>query len=367
MQFSCDQKTLLNSINIVQKAVSAKTTLPILKGIYIETVGHQLKLVATDLEIGIEHVIDANIKKEGSVVIDARLFSEIIRKLPDAEVHVSLQEDHQLYIKCENSEFNILSYNSEDFPELPEIQDDDTYEISQDLFKSMIRQTVFATSQDESRPVLTGVLIEIEDDYLNMVALDGYRLALRKGKIQSSVDNKVIIPAKTLHEINRIMTEKEENISIHLSQNHALFNIDDVKIITRLLEGDFINYKQILPKEYKTKVKVKTKSLLDSIERASLVAREGKNNLVKLTIFENKMEITSNSELGKVFEEIFVELEGEKIQIAFNAKYFIDALKIVEDEEIYLEFTTNLSPGILKPVSSDLYTYLILPVRLSTN
>ena len=367
MKFSCHQKTLINSISIVQKALSSKTTLPILKGIYIEVLDGYLKLVATDLEIGIEHLIEVNTYDKGSVVVDARLFSDIIRKLPEEEVHIHLEENNQLYIKCENSEFNIVSYNSQDFPELPSIEENDFYEIPQDLFKNMIRQTVFATSQDESRPVLTGALLEIEGEFINMVALDGYRLALRKGKIKANKGNKVIIPSKTLNEMNRIITEDEENIRMTITENHALFIINNTKIISRLLEGEFINYKQILPKENKTKVKVKTKTILDSIERASLVAREGKNNLVKFKISDNKMIITSNSELGKVYEELFISLEGNEIEIAFNSKYFIDVLKIVEDEEVYLEFTTNLSPGILKPVSNDNYIYLILPVRLSSN
>ncbi|AKL93528.1 DNA polymerase III subunit beta DnaN [Clostridium aceticum] len=367
MRFSCEKKTLVHSTTIVQKAVSSKTTLPILKGIYIEVLENYLKLVATDLEIGIEHTVEVNTYQEGAVVVDARLFSEIIRKLPDAKVEITLKENNQLSIKCENSEFNIVCYDPQDFPELPSIEEEYSYEITQDLFKNMIRQTVFAASQDETRPVLTGALMEIEEDTLNMVALDGYRLALRKGKIQASIDNKVILPAKTLNEINRILTDEEETIHITLTENHALFIIGTTKLISRLLEGEFISYKQIIPKEYKSKVKVKTKSLLDSIERASLLAREGKNNLVKFVIDDDKMTISSNSELGKVQEEIFIELEGDSIEIAFNSKYFIDALKIIEDEEVYLEFTTSLSPGILKPVTNDYYIYLILPVRLSTN
>ncbi len=367
MRFLCHQKTLLNSINIVQKALSSKTTLPILKGIYIEVFDNYLKLMATDLEIGIENIIEVNCLEEGALVVDARLFSDIIRKLPDAEIEISLQENNQVYIKCENSQFNIFSYDAEDFPELPLIEEENLYEIPQDLFKDMIRQTIFATSLDESRPVLTGALIEIEENNINMVALDGYRLALRKGKIDPIIDNKIIIPAKTLNEMNRIIPDDDNNIKMTITKNHVLFIMDNVKVISRLLEGEFINYKQILPREYKTKVKVNTKSLLDSIERAALVAREGKNNLIKFDIRDNKITITSNSELGKVHEEVYIDLEGSDIEIAFNSKYFVDALRIVDEEEIYLEFTTNLSPGILKPVSNDNYIYLILPVRLSSN
>ena len=367
MRFLCQQKTLVHSINIVQKAVSYKTTMPIIKGIYIEATNDTLKLVATDLEMGIEHKTEVTVYEEGATVVDARLFSEIIKKLPDAQVEITLKENNQLYIKCENSEFNIICHDPQEFPELPFVEEDYFYEIPQDLLKDMIRQTIFATSQDESRPVLTGTLLEIEEDILNMVALDGYRLALIKGKIQSPMDNKVIIPAKTLNEVNRIIYEDEEKIYITFTENHALFLIGNTKLISRLLQGEFINYKQIIPTEYKSRVKVKTKGLLNSIERASLVAREGKNNLVKLMISNNKITITSNSELGMVHEEVFIELEGDEIEIAFNSKYLIDALKVIEDEEIYIEFTSNLSPGILKSTISNNYTHLILPVRLSGN
>lgn len=367
MKFFCDQKTLMHSISIVQKAVSSKSTLPILKGIYLEAFDQNLRLVGTDTEIGIDHVMKANIIEEGSIVVDARLFSDIIRRLPDFEVEISLQENNQLLIKCASTEFNILSYNSSEFPELPEIEEEQTHEISQELFKSMIRQTVFATAQDEARPILTGVLMEIEDDMLNMVALDGYRVALRKGKIEAHLNNKIVIPGKTLNEVNRIMGgEDDEKIQISLTNNHALFTVGNTKLTSRLLEGEFINYNQILPKEFKSRVKVNAKHLLDSIERASLVGKEGRNNLVKFIITDDKMVINSNSELGNVHEEIKIELEGEDLQIAFNSKYFIDALKVIDDENVYLEFTTNLSPGIIKPISNDNTIYLVLPVRLAS-
>ncbi|ABR46245.1 DNA polymerase III, beta subunit [Alkaliphilus metalliredigens QYMF] len=368
MHFSCSQKALMHSISIVQKGVSAKTTLPILKGIYIETNNEGLRLVGTDLEIGIEHVMEADVLQEGIVVVDARLFSEIIRKLPDAEVDITLKENNQLEIKCASTEFNILVYSPDEFPELPIVEEDQVYEIAQELFKGMIRQTVFATSQDESRPILTGVLMEIEENTLNMVALDGYRLALRKGKISGNSNHKVVVPAKTLNEVNRILNpDEEEPLHITLTNNHALFTAGKTKLISRLLEGEFINYKQILPKEHRSKVTIKGKEILNSIERASLLAKEGRNNLVRFVVNDEKMVITSNSELGKVHEEINIVLEGEDIEIAFNSKYFIDALKVIDDEEVCLEFTTNLSPGILKPLANENYTYLVLPVRLASN
>lgn len=368
MHFICPQKTLLNSINIVQKSVSTRTTLPILKGIHLEAQENQLKLVATDLEIGIENVIEAEVINEGAFVIDAKLFGEIIRKLPDDNVEVKLIDSNQVFIRCQSAEFNVLCHNADDFPELPIIEEENNCSIAHELFRNMIRQTVFATSQDESRPILTGVLMEIDNNSFNMVALDGYRLALRKGRIESELNSKVVIPSRTLLELSRIISsDEEEKVDICITENHGQFKFGKTKIISRLLEGEFINYKQIIPKEFKSKVKINTKSLLNSIERASLLAKEGKNNLVKFIVSDDKVIITSNSELGKVHEEIMITLEGEDLEIAFNSKYFMDALKVFDEEEIYLNFTTNISPGIFKPVNNDNYTYLVLPVRLSAN
>ncbi|MFW5648082.1 MAG: DNA polymerase III subunit beta [Candidatus Alkaliphilus sp. MAG34] len=367
MKFFCNPKTLIYSISIVQKAVSSKSTLPILKGIYLEAYDQNLRLVTTDMELGIDHIMDANIIEEGSVVVDARLFSEIIRKLPDSEVEISLKDNNELLIKCDSIEFNILSYNPSEFPELPKIKEEQVYKIPQDLFKNMIRQTVFATAEDGTRPILTGVLVETGEGMLNMVALDGYRVALRKSDIESQLSDKVVIPGKTLNEINRIMDGGEdEKVQISLTDNHALFTVNNTKLVSRLLEGEFINYNQIIPKEFKSRIKIETKQLLDSIERASLLGKEGRNNLVKFTITDEKMIINSNSELGNVHEEIEIELEGDDLQIAFNSRYFIEALRVVDDDVIYLEFTTNLSPGIIKPISNDNTIHLILPVRLAS-
>lgn len=365
MHILCPQKSLSQSISIVQKSVSSKTTLPILKGIYIEAQDQRLKLIGTDLEIGIENQIEADVMEEGAVVVDARLFSEIIRKLPDEQIELKLQDNQQLLIRCPHTEFNILCYSAADFPDLPVIEEDEVYQLSQELFRDMIRQTVFATSQEDSRPILTGVLMEIDEKSLTMVALDGYRVALRKGKIDATGFHKVVVPAKTLNEVSRIMnTDEEMPISITLRDNHGLFTLGNTRLISRLLEGEFINYHQILPKEYKSKVRVKTKGLLGSIERASLLAKEGKYNLVKFAITDEKLVVTSNSELGQVYEEIAIQLEGADLEIAFNSKYLIDVLKVIDEEEVYLEFTSSISPGIIRPVNNDHHVHLVLPVRL---
>lgn len=367
MKLFCKPRELMNSISIVQKAVSSKSTLPIIKGIYLKAYDQKLRLMTTDLELSIDHIMDANIIEEGSTVVDARLFSDIIRRLPNEDVEIQLQDNKQLFIQCGTAQFNILSLDPSEFPELPEIENTDTYEISQQLLKDMIRQTVFAIAEDETRPILTGVLMEIEDEVLNMVALDGYRVAFVRDNMGTGPDKKVVVPGKTLNEISRIISgEEEENVEISFTDKHVLFKIDSSKLISRLLEGEFINYKQIIPNQFKSKVKVDTRDLLDSIERAALLGREGRSSLVKFTITDDSMIINSNSELGNVHEEINIELEGDDLQIAFNSKYFIDALKVIDDEVVYLEFTTNLSPGVIRPINNNNTIHLVLPVRLAS-
>ncbi|MCG8540979.1 MAG: DNA polymerase III subunit beta [Clostridia bacterium] len=366
MKIICSQKELSTAVNIVQKAVSTKTTLPILKGILLEAKDDKLKLVGNDLDIGIENCIKTKTIKEGSVVISSRLFGDIVRKLPSSDVEIEVDDHNNVFIRCENSDFKLMGQPAIEFPELPYVEEENSYIIGQDLFKNMIRQTIFATSQDETRPILTGSLIEIEKKNISMVAIDGYRLAIRKAYLNTDIDNKAVIPSKTLNEINRILgNEAEGDIHISFTDKHILFTLDETRIISRLLEGEFINYLQIIPKEYKSRAKVSTKSLLDSIERASLVAKEGKNNLIKFSIKDDIMDVSSNVEIGSVNEEVRIELEGEDLDIGFNSKYLLDALRVIDSEEIYLEFTTGVSPCIMKPADNENYTYLLLPVRLS--
>lgn len=367
MKIFCSKNELVDAISIVQKAITGKATLPILDGILIKCINNKLTLTATDLDLGIETSIFCQILSEGSVVLNSKLLGDIIRKLPDD--NISIEVDNNTYntkIISGKSKFNLVGKNPYEYPDLPNINENIMYNISQNIFRNAIKQVIFATAQDETRPILTGVLFEVKDGVLNMVALDAYRLALKKSKIESNNIIKAVIPGKTLNEISKILVQTDENISITFTPNHILFTFDNTKIISRLLDGEFINYNQIIPQECKLKVKVKTKELLESIERASLLAKEGNNNLIKMDISNNNLIITSNSQLGNVYEEIQVEADGNDIQIAFNSKYFIDVLKIIEAEDIYLELTSSITPCILKNAEDNDYTYLVLPVRLIT-
>jgi DNA polymerase-3 subunit beta len=365
-----NQKTLNNKISIAQKAINSKTTIEILKGLLLVAKHNQLKIIGYDTEIGIETYTNTQIVEEGQIVVDARLFGDIIRKLPDEEVQIETDSENNLYINCLNSKFKIKGYSPVDFPKLPEFEEDNSIEISQELFKDMIKQTVFSTSIDPTKPTLMGELLEIEENSINLVAMDGYRLSVRKSFINtpqgyetSQSISKLIIPEKTMRDVNTLLSE-EDNFKIEFNEKNIVFIIGDTKIISRLLEGKYVDYKKFLPKEHTTKIRLNTKDLYDSIERASLLSAE-KNNLIKFSIRDNVMAITSNNEKGNVYEEVSLELEGEYLDIAFNSRYLSEGLKNIESTYINIEFTKNINPCIIKPDDEIDYTYLLLPVRLS--
>lgn len=365
MKLICKQSDLSNALNIVQKAISLKTTLPILTGILLEAKNGTLKLTGNDLSIGIEKSIEAEILEEGTTVVSSRIFGEFIRKLPDANVEISMN-DKKLEIECMKSHIDLITYDAIEYPELPQITESNAFTISKMLFKNMIRQTIFATSQDETRPILTGSFIEINKNNISMVAIDGFRVAIKNAQINTSLETKMVIPAKTLNEINKIIGSSEDNdlIEIFVSDKNILFKIDDIKIVSRLLEGEYVKYSQMIPHEFKTRIEINAADLLHGIERVSLLSREGKNNSIKLSIQDNKLEISSIVEIGHASDELPLKLEGNKIDIGFNPKYLIDVLKVIDSEIIYMEFLANISPCIIKPKNNDNYTYLVLPVRI---
>lgn len=370
MKFSCNQQTLSKALNTVSKAVTPRTTIPILKGILLEVNDENiLKLSASDLALSIERKMEVTAGETGSVIVSAKLFTDIIRKLPNEDIQIEEKEDKSIVIKCLASEFTIVGQPSDDFPNIGEIKEEKKLLIDKDILKDMIKKTSFAASIDESKGIIVGVLIEMEEESLNMVALDGFRMAITRETMKNDEKKKIIISAKILNEINKIMMENEENTEFYmiLEDKKAVFLIGETKIVLRLLEGNFIKYNDILPKENQCKVIVNRVDLLNSIERASLLAKEGKNNLIKMSVLNDKIIIRSRSEEGNVKEEIFIEKEGIDLDIGFNSKYILDVLKVVNDENILMEFNTSVSPCLIKPVEGNTYEYLVLPVRISSN
>jgi len=368
MKFVCSKENLLEGINVVQKAVSTKTTLPILEGILIEA-GEKIKMTGNDLEIGIECYVDADVREEGSIVLNSRMFGDIVRRLPDSEVYLEVKENNTVAIECENSLFEIRGLSAEGFPELPSIEKSDGIRISQKALKDMIRQTIFAVSTDENRPMLTGSLFENKAGVFTIVSIDGYRLAMRRVVHENSeqtdnVERRLVIPGKTLNEIAKIIQPVDDEMYIYASGNQILFDMGKCIMTSRLLEGEYLNYMSIIPREHETKITVNTKDLQACFERASLViTSEERRYPVRLEISDDIMVITANTEAGNVREEIKVEMEGKKLDISFNHRYFIEALRVIDNEMIDIFFTTNIGPCTIRPLQGDDFAYLILPIR----
>lgn len=370
MKFSCEQQKLTKALNVVSKAVTSRSTIPILKGIMLEVTSEgKLTMSASDLDISIQDTIDVDATESGAIIVMAKLFGDIIRKLPSVEINIESDEENNVTIKCMNSEFKIIGMSTDEFPNVNMVSEEtETIDFNKAELRRMIDKTSFAASNDESRGVITGVLMEFTPDQLNMVAIDGYRMAInRKAKVTTDPRN-VIISAKIINEISRIIGEidsDEENGRMFLSEKKVIFKFDNIQAELRLLDGEFINYKDILPKERKITAKVNKANLTESIERASLLSKTGKNNLIKIDLKDNMMTITSNSEEGNVKEEILTEKEGEDLVIGFNAQYVLDILKAIDDEEIKLFFNTGITPCLIEPIEGDKFEYLVLPVRIN--
>ena len=369
MKIICEREKLLKAINSVVKGVASKTTMPILEGILIQTNDNEIKLTTYDLEIGIEYIIESTVEEQGSTVVNAIMFSEIIRKLPDTEISITLNDNNLLEIECEGSLYKLATMNPEEFPELPKINIENSVEMDQKILKSMIRKTIFAVSMEENRPVFTGCLFEILDNKINVVAVDGFRLAWASNYLEkNNNDFKAVIPGKTLNEVNKIITDSFEKIKIGVSKNQALFQMENCKIVTRLLDGEFLNYYSVIPRNWETRIRVNRKDLQECFERISLisasVAEKEKKYPVKVKIEVGKITILCTNQTGDAKEEIYLETQGKELEAGFNPKYFLDALKVIDDEEIYIDFGTNVSPSVIRPIENEDYTYMILPIRM---
>ena len=369
MKITCYKDKILKAINSVVKGVASKTTMPILEGILIQTNENEIKLTTYDLEIGIEYIMECEVEKHGSTVVNAIMFSEIIRKLPDTEIKITLNENNLLVIECEGSLYKLATMNPEEFPELPKINIENSITIEQNSLKNIIRKTIFAVSGEENRPIFTGCLFEIKNNRLNVVAVDGFRLAWKYIFLNEKVnDFTAVIPGKTLNEINKILIDSFENVKIGVSKNQALFEMDNCKIVTRLLDGEFLKYSNVIPQNWETRIRVNKNMIQDCFERISLISastmEKEKKYPVKILVEIGKVTISCTNQTGDAKEEIYVSTEGKNIEAGFNPKYFLDALKAIDDEEIFIDFGTNISPCVIRPIDEGNYTYMILPIRL---
>ena len=369
MKIICEKEKILKGINSVINGVASKTTMPVLEGILLQTNDNELKLTSYDLEIGIEYILEANVEEQGNTVVNAVMFSEIIKRLPSTEIKIAINENNLLEIECEGSLYKLATMNPDDFPELPKINVDNSIEIEQTTLKNMIRKTIFAVSTEENRPIFTGCLFEVKENKLNVVAVDGYRLAVKtKELINNGNDFSSVIPGKTLNEVNKIISDSLDSVIIGISRNHALFVLENCIIVTRLLDVEFLNYSNTIPKNWETRVKVNKNNIQNCFERillisASSIERE-KKYPVKINIEVGKVTISCANQTGDAKEEIYVDTEGKELEIGFNPRFFLDALKAIDDEDVYIEFGTNRSPCIIKPVEDGDYIYMILPIKM---
>lgn len=375
MEFSIQRDYFITQLNDTLKAISPRTTLPILTGIKIDAKNEGIVLTGSDSEISIEITIPnqvdgeeiVNVTEPGSVVLPGRFFVDIIKKLPGREVKLSTNEQFQTLITSGHSEFNLSGLDPDQYPLLPQVSSEDALQLPVKVLKNVIAQTNFAVSTSETRPVLTGVNWLIQENELICTATDSHRLAVRKLKLEDEEigDKNVIIPGKALAELNKIMTESEEHIDIFFASNQVLFRVGNVNFISRLLEGHYPDTSRLFPENYEIKLALDNSDFYHAIDRASLLAREGGNNVIKLSAGDEQVELSSTSpEIGTVKEEVTAnEVEGGNLKISFNSKYMMDALKAIDNDEVEVEFFGTMKPFILKPKDDDTVTQLILPIR----
>lgn len=349
---------------IVMKAVASKTTMPILECILIDASSKEIKFTANDMELGIETIVDGYIHEKGIVALEARLFSEIIRKLPESDVTISSDSQNQTLIVCEKAKFNIMGRDADDFSYLPFVEHDYGISISQFTLKELIRQTIFSISPNDSNKMMGGELFEINDDTLKVISLDGHRISIRKIQLKKSYgQKKAIVPGKTLNEISKILSGgTEDMVEIYFTENHILFEFDRTVVVSRLIEGNYFKVSQMLSNDYETKITVNKRELMDCIDRATLFVKEEDKKPIILTIADNVLELKIASQLGSMNEMMDVALEGKDIKIGFNPKFMIDALRVIDDEQIDIYFMNPKAPCFIRDADQN-YIYLILPVN----
>ena len=367
MKLIFQKDILMNAINIVLKAVPSKTTMPILECILIDAEGSDIKLTANDMELGIETKVTGTVEQHGKIALDAKLFSEIIRKLPNSNVTIETTETFNTTIVCEKSRFNILGKDGDEFSYLPYIERQKYIRLSQFTLKDIIRQTIFSLSPNDSNKMMTGELFEVTENELKVVSLDGHRISIRKIALTENYDDtKVIVPGKTLTEVSKILSgDNTKEVKIFFHDNHILFEFDDTIVVSRLIEGEYFRINQMLSSDYETKVTLNKKVFLDCIDRATLLIRESDKKPIIITVGNDTMQLKLSSMIGTMNEEIDIQKNGKDIKIGFNPKFLIDALRVIDDEEISIYLVNPKAPCFIKD-PDERYTYLILPVNFSS-
>jgi len=364
MKLSCEKYLLQNAISIAMRATANKSPIPALEGILIEA-GQNIKITGFDLKKGVYTFIEANVEEPGSIVLNSKLFGEIIRRLPDGIVEISTDLRGMTNIKCGKSEFSIMGIDSNEYPELPEVDNEKHIELPQNILKKMINETLFAVSDNDSRPVYMGTLFELENSTLTLVSVDGYRLALRRENVEEANFDKYdfIVPGSALSDIEKICNEND-NVLIDVGTKHISFKIGETTIIARRLEGDFLNYKKAIPENFKNNIVVEKTEMLKAVDRVALLIDEKTKNPIRLIFGDGTINFSCTTPLGKAEDICLCEGSIENLEIGFNDKYLMEALKNAPADKLKVSLNTGSSPCILSSPENDNFVYMILPVRL---
>ena len=369
MEIVCSRNDLLKSINIVMKAVPVHTTMKIMECILIDASASSIHFITNDMELGIDTSAEGTIVEKGITAIDARIFSEIIRKLPDNDVHIRTDEKSAfILITCEKAKFQIPSMNGDEFTRLPYVEYSHSLSMSQYALKEMIRQTIFSIASNENNPVMTGELFEIKDSSLRMVSLDGHRISIRNFHLENSTENtKVIIPGKTLSEISKILSgEIEDIVDICFTDQHIIFHMENTTIVSRLITGDYFKIDNMLSSDYETKLSINKKEFIECIDRAALLIKENDKKPLILKIMDEEIHFFLESPLGSMNESIHIDKEGKDLIIGFNPRFLLDALRSINDEMITMFLINSKAPCYIRNENDD-YIYLILPININQN
>lgn len=366
MKLVCSRSDLLNGVQTVSKAVPNKTTMSILQCILINA-SDKIKLTANDMELGIETIVEGNIVEPGIVALDAKIFLEIVRKFPDGDIKIETNDSYETVITSGDANIKIVGKSGEDFSYLPNIEKLDSIILSQFTLREMIRQTIFSIADNDTNKLMTGELFEVNEDKLRIASLDGHRISIRKVYLKNSYSRKkVVVPGKTLNEISKILTgDTDKDVVIFFTNKHIVFEFDNTTVVSRLIEGDYFNIDQMLSSDYETKVTINKRKLLDSIDRATLLVKEGDKKPIIINITDNNMELKLNSTIGSMRELIDISKNGKDLMIGFNPKFLIDALRVIDGDEIDIYLVNPKAPCFIKD-SEDSYVYMILPVNFTT-
>ena len=367
MKLICSKANLLKGVNIVSKAVPTRTTMAILECILIDASANEIKLMANDMELGIETIIDGTIEERGIIALDAKIFSEIVRKLPDNDVTIETDASFKTVISCEKAKFNIIGKSGDDFSYIPYVEKNESIVLSQYTLKEVIRQTIFSIADNDNNKLMTGELFEVSNNRLRVVAIDGHRIAIRNVELKDeSQDVKVIVPGKALSYISKIVNGGvDDDVNIYFADNNILFEFDRTKVVSRLVEGEFFRIDNMLNVDYQIKFTINKREFLDCLDRSSLLIKESDKKPIKLTIEDNMLYLKIDSLIGSMNEEIEIHKEGSNIIIGFNPKFLMDAIRAIEDDDITIYMNNTKSPCVIKDEEEN-YIYLILPMGIGS-